>query len=165
MPKLTLVCFMTLIAALVASVNVFAECSTRIMAGDHALFMQWSNGETTGTIFAKAEIKMNGRIVLRGAKINYFESNNPSATVERDGYGEGSIALAPLCTGIVKLTFTDRASVSEVVKIEAKVMASGSASDPLVKGVASVDIYNPYPQYVAIFRDVYSNLELRKIRM
>ena len=165
MSKLLLISCLAFFGALAAPVTAVADCSTRIMAGDHALFMRWSNAETTGTIFAKAEIKTSGRVVLRGAKVNYFETDNPSSIVKRDGYGEGSIALAPLCTGIVKLTITDRASVSEVVKLEATVMASGAASDPLVKGVATVDIYNPYPSYVIDHRGVYSDLELRNIRM
>ena len=165
MPKLFLMWCLACLGSLVAPGIALADCSTKIMAGDHALFMQWSNGETTGTIFAKAEIKANGRIVLRGAKVNYFENANSSVIVKRDGYGEGAIGLAPLCTGNIKLTITERASLSEVVKLEATVMASGTASDPSVKGVATVDIYNPYPSYVIDHRDVYSDLELRKIRM
>lgn len=165
MPKQVLMFCLVFLGSLATSGTALADCSTRIMAGDHALFMRWSNAETTGAIFAKAEIKTSGRVVLRGAKVNYFETDNPSSIVKRDGYGEGSIALAPLCTGIVKLTITDRASVSEVVKLEATVMASGAASDPLVKGVASVDLYNPYPQYIIDYRGIYSDLELRKIRM
>ena len=165
MPKLFLISCLAFFGALAASATAVADCSTRIMAGDHALFMQWSNGETTGTIFSKAEIKTNGRIVLRGAKVNYFENANPAVIVKRDGYGEGAIGLAPLCTGNIKLTITERASLSEVVKLEATIMASGAASDPLVKGVATVDIYNPYPSYVIDHRGIYSDLELRKIRM
>lgn len=163
MPKVFLLCCLSLYAALAAPRSALADCSTRIMAGDHALFMQWSNAETTGTIFAKAEIKANGRIVLRGAKVNYFETTNPYAIFKRDGYGEGSIGLAPLCTGVVSLTITDRATYTEAIDLEARIMASGSASEPFVKGVASVNVFNA--SVVPVYRNIFADLELRKIRM
>lgn len=161
MPKLFLISCLAFFGALAASATAVADCSTRIMAGDHALFMQWDNGETTGTIFAKAEIKANGRIVLRGAKVNYFENANSSVIVKREGYGEGSIGLAPLCTGVVKLTITERSTYTKVVDLEANVMASGTAQDPLVRGVASVNVFRP--PVIPVYRDIYSDIELRKI--
>lgn len=163
MPKLLLIFCLALFGAVAAPSGAIADCSTRIMAGDHALFMQWSNTETTGTIFAKAEIKANGRVVLRGAKVNYFENANSSVVVKREGYGEGSIGLAPLCTGILKLEITERSSYTKVVDLEASVMASGTALDPLVRGVASVNVFRP--PIIPVYRNIYSDLELRKISM
>ena len=163
MPKLFLMSCLVILGALTAPVNAVADCSTRMMAGDHALFMQWNNGETTGTIFAKAEIKANGRLVLRGVKVNYFETANPYAITEKDGYGAGSIGLAPLCTGVVSLTITDRTTTTKAIDLEARIMASGSASDPFVKGVASVNVFSP--SVVPKYRNIFADLELRKIRM
>lgn len=161
MPKLFLMWCLACLGSLVAPGIALADCSTKIMAGDHALFMQWSNGETTGTIFAKAEIKANGRIVLRGAKVSYFDNANSSVIVKNEGYGEGSIGLAPLCTGVVKLTITERSTYTKVVDLEANVMASGTAQDPLVRGVASVNVFRP--PVIPVYRNIYSDLELRKI--
>ena len=161
MPKLFLMWCLACLGSLVAPGIALADCSTKIMAGDHALFMQWSDGETTGTIFAKAEIKANGRIVLRGAKVSYFDNANSSVIVKNEGYGEGSIGLAPLCTGVVKLTITERSTYTKVVDLEASVMASGTAQDPLVRGVASVNVFRP--PVIPVYRNIYSDLELRKI--
>lgn len=145
------------------STPAFADCNTGLMAGDHALYVRWQNAVTTGTVSAKAEIRANGRIVLRGARVTYFENATGGEPVRHEGYGAGTIALAPQCTGLLSIGITERSSGSDVVKIDANVIVSGNRQDPSVKGGALMDIL--YPSLLPKYDNVFAEVELAKMSL
>ena len=150
--------FVSLFSLLFAS-TVSADCTTSNISGNYSALFTWEGDGADGFITGALEIRSGGGVVLRGARLTYRDGSN---LVERVGSAVGRIGVARQCTGFMELSFTDRDSDSEVGIINGSIVVSGNRLRPQIDGSAVIDLKDPAPTNVFVYRDLLGRLTIQK---